>query len=483
MFETLVDRESEAAELRALADSGRRKLALLYGRRRVGKTYLLTQLWDGERAFYFTASATSPEINRRVLLEEAGRWSGEELHPEDYPTWRAVFRALFGLHPERDLVIVLDEFQYLATGDAGLAEVASELNAVWEGRLPRTGGLLLVLSGSAVRTLAALANGGSPLYGRLDWVRQLHAFDYYDAGRMLPGYAPADRIRAYAAFGGVPKYLSSVDSARPLGQNIVDLLLRPHGEVRLQLETVLAQEEGLREYATYQGILQAVGIKRRQRGEIAAALGREADTPLRRMIAQLVELGFLEEEKNPGEPGNQAARYRIADPALRFYYGMVLPNESAIASAGAATVWTERLAAQLFPAYVGREVFEDVVRQAYLRHSRARGLPAVETWARWEGRDRDRNPVEIDLVVRLLDGRMMTGSAKFRERAADATVLLEHLDALRRLAASGRAWAREALEPGAPMLFASAAGFKPSFLEAARDLPSSLVTWTVDDLY
>ncbi|MBV9774187.1 MAG: ATP-binding protein, partial [Gemmatimonadetes bacterium] len=66
----LIDREREAAELRDLAESGKRKLALLYGRRRIGKTYLLTQLWDSERAFYFTASATSPGINRRVLVEE-----------------------------------------------------------------------------------------------------------------------------------------------------------------------------------------------------------------------------------------------------------------------------------------------------------------------------------------------------------------------------------------------------------------------------
>ncbi|MQA92674.1 MAG: AAA family ATPase [Gemmatimonas sp.] len=205
----LIDREVEAAELRELADSKERNLALLYGRRRVGKTYLLTNLWDSDRAFYFTASATSPEINRRVLVEEAGRWGGEELRPEDYPTWRTVFRALLELAPARDLVVVIDELQYLASDGAGLAEVTSELNAVWEGRFNRSGGLLLILSGSSVRTLEALTAGGSPLYGRLDWVRQLHPFDYFDAGMMVPAYSPTNRIRAYAAFGGVPKYLQA----------------------------------------------------------------------------------------------------------------------------------------------------------------------------------------------------------------------------------------------------------------------------------
>jgi uncharacterized protein len=479
----LIDREREAAELRALAGAGERKLALLYGRRRVGKTYLLTSLWESEHAFYFTASATSPEINRRVLIEEAARWSGEGLRPEDYPTWRTVFRALLDLVPDRDLVVVLDEFQYLASNEAGLAEVTSELNAVWEGRLPRSGGVLLVLSGSAVRTLEALTTGGSPLYGRLDWVRQLHPFDFFDAGQMVPTYSREDRIRTFAAFGGVPKYLRALDDERPLEENIIRLLLDPHGEVRLQLETLLRQEEGLREYTKYQGILEAIGIKRREIGHVAAALGQEVDTGLRRMVAQLVDLGLLEVERNFEEPKNQALRYRIADPALRFHFGLVLPNESAIASAGAETVWHERLAEQVFPSYVGKEVFEDVVRQAYLRHRAARGLPAVEEWGRWEGRDRDRQPTEIDVVARLLDGRVMTGSAKFRRRPADATVLLEHRDALKRLAASGRSWAHDALKMDAPMFFASTGGFKDSFHEVAADLGQAVITWTGEDLF
>lgn len=82
----IVDRAQEIQELAALADAGTPQLAVLYGRRRVGKTFLLTRIWSSERVFYFTASATTPEQNRRQLVEEAARWAGEELEPEDYPT-------------------------------------------------------------------------------------------------------------------------------------------------------------------------------------------------------------------------------------------------------------------------------------------------------------------------------------------------------------------------------------------------------------
>jgi len=481
----LIDRKREVRQLRALAESGDRQLALLYGRRRVGKTYLLTHAWERpERVLYFTASATSPEINRRALLREARLWSGLDLRPEDHPTWRTVFRAIFELRPDEPLVVVLDEFQYLASDERGLREVASELNAVWEGEPRREAGLLLVLSGSVVQTMRALEAGGSPLFGRLDWRRRLRPFDYFDAGLMVPGFSARDRVLTYAAFGGTPKYLDAVEADRGLDANIVDHLLSPDGKVRIQLETALEQEEGLRNVAKYRAILASVGLKRREIGEIAASLGQEADSSLKRMVKQLVQLEYLEEERNFAAPLNEAFRYRMADPAQRFYYGLVLPDESAIARSGPGPVWTERLEPQPWPSYVGREVFEDVAREAYLRQGPDRGLPSVEEWGRWEGRDRNRTSVEIDVVARLLDGRMMTGEVKFQSRGLGADVFLGLVHDLERLAASGQGWAREALTPESPFFFVSAGGFKPSFAEILNEHGERpVIAWTLDDLF
>ncbi len=481
----LVDRENEIRNLRELAAREGRHIALLYGRRRIGKTFLLTNAWkDKDQVFYYTASATAPEINRRALLQEAARWSGSELHEADHPTWRTLFRTLFELHPGRPLIIVLDEFQYLASTDNGLREVASELNAIWESDLRRTGNLLLVLSGSAVHTLRALESGGSPLFGRLDWRRRLTAFDYLDAGEMVPRYGPRDRILTYAAFGGTPQYLDAVDDSIPLADNIIDLLLSPDGRVRLQVETALEQEEGLRDVARYRAILAAIGLKRRAGGEIAADLGQASDTPLKRMVKELVRLEYLEEERNFNAPRNQAIRYRLADPAQRFYYGFVLSNESAIASAGPRPVWDQRLAPELWPTYVGRQVFEDVVRQAYLRPNPHRECPEVEEWGRWGGWDRKHQPVEIDIVARLLDGRMLTGAVKFQTRAAGARLFLDHMQTLERLAISGQSWAREALAPDACFIFASAAGFRDTFQAIVQEQDDrSIIAWALNDLY
>ena len=143
----LIDRETELRELRSLADAGEPRLALLTGRRRVGKTFLLLSTWDDERAIFFTAARTSPELNRRQLLLDLARWSGEPIEPEDHPTWRSVFQLLLDLRSPHPRVLVIDELQYLTDDERGLATVASELNAAWERRRAQRS-LLLVLAGS-----------------------------------------------------------------------------------------------------------------------------------------------------------------------------------------------------------------------------------------------------------------------------------------------------------------------------------------------
>ena len=133
------------------------------------------------------------------------------------------------------------------------------------------------------------------------------------------------------------------------------------------------------------------------------------------------------------------------------------------------------MAPEAFPAYAGQHVFEDVVAQAYRRFAATRGLPGAATWGSWtaashgrtrgqdgigrrqdgigrsqDGIGRDRNAIEIDVAARTLDGTVLTGSLTMRRRPTDATVVVEHVASLRRLADAGMRWARDALRAGAP---------------------------------
>jgi len=489
----LVDRIDEQRELGALLHRGRPALALITGRRRVGKTFLLTNAWPPEHLFLFTAARTTPELNRQQLIHDLAAWSGETLDTADFPSWRTVVRLIVDLATTRALdvrptpsVVVLDEFQYLAEGENGVAAVASELNAVWEGsELKRAGGgalpLLIVLAGSAVTTMQALASGGSPLYGRFDWQHTLEPFSYYFAAELAGFESLREKALAYGVFGGTPRYLAAINARRSLGENATDLLLSPRGEVRLLVETALDQEEGLRDASKYRALLRAVADGCTGRNEIAQRTGLTNDHGLREKLSTLIELGYLEERRNVDAKPNEAVRYQIADAAFRFYHHFVAPNASMLERYQPAQVWETQIAPHL-DAYMGFEL-ERIAVQAYDRRIGKLSLPLVKRWGRWEGVDRNRRSLEIDLVTELADGRWMTGAVKWDRAPIGAGVHHDHIQTLRRAADAGRSWAHAALQPDAPLYYVAAGGFSADFRQAVEACEHPAILWSLADLY
>ncbi len=478
--ERLINRDRERALLHTLANAGAPRLALLTGRRRIGKTFLLAHAWPDISTFAFTAARTSPEINRRQFIEDYARFTHQALDPADYPTWRTVFNLVFTEDDAAPHVIVIDEFSYLAEGTAGLSAVASELNAAWERRRsPRS--LLVVLAGSAVSTMEALAGGGSPLYGRFHAQLRLNAFDYLDTAAMVPFPSLRNRIETYAAFGGIPRYLASLDPEAPWVDQAADLLLAPHGEVRNLVQTTLEMEEGIRDVATYRGIVRAVASGVTRRNEMAQRLGTRNDQALRDKIDVLIRLGYLEVRRNVDAKRNAPALYGVTDPALRFHHRFVEPNLALLERRPAREVWRAVVAPQ-WDAFVG-PIFERIAQQGYERRCGIDDLPIVRTWSRFEGNDRSGAPIEIDLVAKLVDGGVLTGAVKWNRAPIRIDVHLNHLAMLERAAHAGRAWAHEALAPDAVMLYVAAGGFEDGFVARASEEGRRVVAWTLEDLF
>lgn len=460
-----VNREAQLEELRALAEREAPVLALLYGRRRVGKTFLLDHTWDEDRRFYFLAADTTAEQNRQELLRELASWSKSELSFEDYPTWRTVFRLLADMADVQPLVVVLDEFQYLM----GDESVVSQLNAVWD-REVGARNLTLVLCGSEVATMEALESGDSPLFGRIGWRERLGPFDYFDAARMVPDRPPREHAYLYGVFGGTPQYLSAIDRGEDLRDAVIRNLLSPRGQVHLQLENIIEQERGIRSTSEYRAVLAAVAAGNTELSRIAnaAGLGDRRDAA-KRALETLEGLELIRRERN-FRPGRTAPwRFRISDNAIRFWYHFVHPNRSQLATDEAERVWDQRVQPAL-DSYMGK-VFEDICREAYSRHHHGWGLPGVTDWSRWEGQDRNRRSIEIDIVAELDDRKLLTGEIKWSTKPKGRDVHLGLLRDLEDLSRSAQAWAREALESTSSQghIYFSAAGFTADFIEEAGE--------------
>lgn len=473
----MIDRELELSELRALSQRKEPSLALLYGRRRVGKTYLLEHVWGPEERFYFLLGDTTPAQNRRELLSEFSRWSGEAFVPEDYPTWRTLLRLLLTYERDRPLVIVLDEFQYLMEHDEG---IPSQLNAVWDREVSGRS-LTVVLSGSEVSTMSSLSRADSPLYGRLSWSHRLRAFDYHDAARMVPHLSRVEQIYAYGIFGGLPRYLASVREDEPLEDAVVRSILSKRGEVHLQLENLLAQERGIRDPSTYRAVLAAVARGASETYEIAQAAGLQGNlVKARRALETLEDLELIRRERNFDASSRAGWRNRIADNAVAFWYRFVESNRSRLELGGEAEVWTTEVAPQL-DTYMGK-IFEQVVAGAFARHHARWNLASAVEWSRWEGQDWNRRPIELDIVARLVDERMLTGEVNWSPSPVGPGVhraLMRDLDDLSR---SGQSWAKDALGDDARFLYVSAAGFNADF-EAEAVADERIIMVDLEDLF
>jgi AAA+ ATPase superfamily predicted ATPase len=478
----LIDREPEVAMMARLLIGPGPRLGVLYGRRRVGKTFLLNAGWPhGVETFYFAATDGTPELNRRDLAAEIGRRVGAPLSADDTAGWRGVFEALFELPVRGPVAIVLDEFQYLKGESATVDSVLAAVLETYTHRRRRPHPVAVVLCGSIVRVMERLDAVGNPLHGRFEWRHRLEPFDYWDAARLARFRDLRDRAAAYGIYGGTPRYLVTIDPTDSLASNVVRDVLAPSGAVRTQVETLIEQEQGLRDIAAYKAILGAVGEGHTDRNAVAQRTGLTNDRALITKLDALHELGFVALRRNFEPSGKDPVRYAILDPALRYYYHTVVRQRNALQTNPPRRVWEETLAREL-DGYMGL-AFEDMARQGYIRLTERLRLPLVAEWGRWEGADRDRQSVEIDVVARLTEGAMLTGAVKWNRARVGLEVHAAHVGALKRLAHAGRKWAHEALDPASPLLYVAASGFAPGFVHRAERDGQRVIALTLRQLY
>lgn len=327
-----------------------------------------------------------------------------------------------------------------------------------------------------------LSGGDAPLYGRVAWASRLHAFDYWNAARMVGDRSPRECAYVYGILGGTPRFLATLDPYDDLGEHVTRTVLSTRGEVHLQLANIIEQEKGIREPGDYRAVLTAVAAGNTEIDRIANAAGfAERVHVVRRVLEVLEELDLIRRERDFGAGKRAPWKIRIGDPAVRFWYRFVEPNRSLLERGEEERVWTARVEPHL-NGYMGK-VFERICGEAFHRHHDAWGLGAALEWRRWEGQDRNRRSIQLDIVARLADGRMLTGEVKWSSSPVDYDVHHGLVRDLEDLSRSGRGWAGEALgAESAGHVYFSAAGFTDYFRERAAE-EGNIRLYSLEGLY
>ena len=443
------------------------QMAMLYGRRRLGKTYLLQRFFADDPPkthCYYLADQTTAVNQRRELaaqvldaLPDPGVAGPDEIAV----SWNALFRYASQACRSRAgtgrFGLILDEFPYLVDQSP---ELPSVLQSWWD-REGLHSPLFVVLCGSQLSAMAALGEASQSLYGRFNaGILKLAPLGYEEVAQFYAGhrhYGLSEMLMMYGILGGTPRYHALITPSQPMAQEIVDTLLRPQSPLENEVRFLLGSQQ-IREPAPYNAILGAIASGTSQYGEILNATGVEQGS-FARYLRVLAELGWIRRELPFGESEDRRALYRVADPFLAFWYRFAVPHASELQFSDPRRVYAERIA-PLLPDYMGRYVFEEICHQWLQRHARERLGLAIQEIGRYWSRDRQ---VEIDVVAKMDTNTYLYGECKW---SSNRPIGLDVYNALQGKVAR---LPREEMRHDPSFVLFSTGGFGPGLKAIAAD--------------
>lgn len=324
----MFDRDREWSQLtNFLADDrAGATLGVVCGRRRQGKSFLLEAACQQTDGFYFSAQEAT-EAESLALIGASLTRHIDPVAPITPPDWPTVIDILLRLGRDRPFPVVIDEFPYLARGNAALPSMIQSAYA--PRRAERTQSRTrLLLCGSAMSFMGRLLSGSAPLRGRASLDLTVHTLDYRLAARFWDLADPRLAFLVHAIVGGTPAYRTEMiryDAPTDLADFdawVVRAILSPGSPMFLEARYLLAEEPDLRDPALYHSVLAAIAEGNTGRGGIAGHVGRKVNE-LAHPLTVLEDAGLVSRESDAFRANR--TDFRISEPLLAFYHAIMRP--------------------------------------------------------------------------------------------------------------------------------------------------------------
>lgn len=451
-MEQFVDRELEIRTLEKEYAKKESALVVVYGRRRVGKTTLLSEFIKGKKALYFLATQEAEALNRSAFREKAAAFTGNDLLAEiSVDKWDTIFKAIVSRNWEEKPVLIIDEFQYLGKANPAFPSV---FQRIWDELLMQSG-VMVILCGSLISMMVSQTlSYNSPLYGRRTAQIRLKQIPFRYYREFCPGLSRKEQIERYAVTGGVPKYIESFSDCTDIFAGIEENILNRTGYLYEEPHFLLQQE--VTEVGGYFSVLRAIAFGRSKLSEIASFMETKA-TDLTRTLKTLIELDLVRREVPVTEENPEKSKkglYRITDYYIRFWFTMIYPNQGDIEQGNTAYV-LEKIKKSLVRSHTAF-VYEDICREELAaRKDLPCHFPKI-------GRYWDKN-TEIDIVaVNDEESVILFGECKYWSGCVDVDVFYQLQEK------AGRVPWHKGSRKELYCIF-SMSGFSPRLLELAAD--------------
>lgn len=411
-----IGRERELNALDNLYKSDKFEFAVIYGRRRVGKTALINQFISDKKAIYFMGVESNAKQNLENFSKSIMEFANGIETESSFLSFQAAFEYVFKLAEKERIILAIDEYPYVARSSESLASTLQLLIDKYKD----TSKLMLILCGSSMSYMEdhVLAYK-APLYGRRTAQIKLLPFDFEETCECLQGMSDEDKALIYGIAGGTPQYLLQMNSKLSVEDNIKNTYLNPTSFLYEEPTNLLKQE--VREPATYTAIITAIATGSSRMSEISSKVGENTNV-CTRYLKNLINLGIVQRETPYGEKSSRKSIYYIEDNMFRFWYRFVPDNNSIIAR-GAADLAYKRIEPQLSD-YMGK-IFEEICKQ-YLWKLLISGNCPIEfkSLGRWWGNDtKEKAQAEIDIMGEQDKNTALFAECKWTNEKVDLGVL------------------------------------------------------------
>lgn len=413
-----IGRAQELQTLDRLWNSNRSEFLILYGRRRVGKTALLTH-WiqqHSPRALYWVATPDSALAQLRSFSQAIYSFDRHSTAvPENftYASWEQAWEEIARLAERERLAIFIDEFTYLLETTPA---IAGKLQNFWDQRL-KDSNLFLCLSGSHLgMMMREVLSYQAPLYGRASAQMPLRPLPFGLTRKFFPRYSAVDRVAIYAMFGGIPAYWERMDPGKSVSYNIKNQLLTPNN--LMQAEPRLLLQDFISEPHNYLAVLTAIANGARTPKDIATYTGLP-NVQVPKYLSVLSEAGFVERRISvTADPTTRSGRHHITDPYLRYYFRFLAARQNQLAL-GVQDQALAEITRHMID-FIGTHTWEELCREWVLQASAKNVLPFLPdtVGSAWN------SGVQIDVAgINTMEKTLILGECKWTTSPVDRDVL------------------------------------------------------------
>lgn len=410
-----IGRENELNTLNKLYNSDKFEFAVIYGRRRVGKTALISEFTKNKDTIFFTGVETNAKQNLDNFSRCIMEYNTGIAVNTSFQTFQAALEHVFELAKTKRIVLVIDEYPYVAHASKSLA---STLQLLIDKNKDNSK-LFLILCGSSMSYMEdQVLAYKAPLYGRRTAQFKIKPFEFFEAYRYFKKLSDEDKALAYGIVGGTPQYLMQLNDSLSIEENIKNTYLNPISSIFEEPNNLLKQE--VRDPAIYNAVITAIATGSSKMNEISNKID-ENTSVCATYIKNLITLGIIKKESPYGEKSSRKTIYSIEDNMFRFWYRFV-PENTSIISRGATDLAYQRIAPEL-SSYMGG-VFEDICKQ-YLWKLLLEGNCAVNfsDLGRWWGANpKTKTQEEIDIMGADKDAALFA-ECKWTNEKVDLGVL------------------------------------------------------------